>query len=69
MRWEWRSANGQTEFEQVLQEAFDFDEVEDDTGASSANGAFISYSVLNQSDDEADEGDRQHGYEYDAMEM
>jgi hypothetical protein len=57
------------EFEHVLQEAFDFDEVEDDTGDDDGIGAFMSYSVMNLSDDEADEGDRQQEYKCDVMQM
>ena len=59
------------EFEQVLQEAFDYEpgKDEDDSGEGE-DGEFMnySYSLLNQSDEEADTEDK-HGYVYDESNM
>jgi hypothetical protein len=58
------------EFEQVLQEAFDYDEEVLDEGGED-DGEFIgyTYSLLNQSDDEADQEGDEHGYKYDESQM
>ncbi|KAL7563013.1 hypothetical protein ACA910_013535 [Epithemia clementina (nom. ined.)] len=59
------------EFEQVLQEAFDFEPGKEEADNSDADdGEFMnySYSLLNQSDEEADTEDK-HGYVYDESSM
>ena len=59
------------EFEQVLQEAFDFDDDEEEDDDSAGEFMSYSFSLLNQSDDEADaaEGGASLGYVYNEAEM